>query len=223
LQEKSIEIVVDGDNFKLTKCTIDKVGRKRWNCAMKWNQEGDFLSVGAYVLMKRFLVLQKFQGVLQSHGCDINGNFFLHQQAFHPSDIMMLRDKQRRIQRIDELLIYSDGKQHSSTSFYLASSGQLLHQTWCDEPFTLHFNPVAELPLQTFTKTLSSSWQSDIKLLSSYLDSKETENAHAEAEMRDVIRRLAKQKPTVMDFTLDFIQQLERNGNDRAPSAESPN
>lgn len=189
---------------------------------MQWNQPGDFLSFGGNILLTRRLVLDKFEGFIQSWSCNHAGEFFLSQHLFLQPEIMTVLDKVVHVQRVNRLTI-SDETVSRLSSFFLADAGYVLKQICSQNSFIFHLNPFSDLPPKKCIKDLEVNWQNDLQLMSAYLDFKEKRKDELQQQLQqprvknilhDYILCLVKSKPkSVMNFTLDFVRQLERDGN----------
>lgn len=189
---------------------------------MKWNQPGDFLSYGANVLLTRRLVIDKFIGCIQSWTCNINGEFQLSQHWFIKPESMQVFNQAADVQRVNRLIISGEIVTKLS-SFFLTGTGCILKEISSQNCCTIHLNPFSDLPPKTCIKDLHINWVNDIQLMSMFLEFKEKRKSELQQQLSqprvrdilaDFILCLIKNKPqSVMNFTLDFVKKLERDGN----------
>lgn len=201
-------------------------GTKKWKSDVKWIHSGDFLSSGANILLSRHLVLDKFEGCVQTWSYDFEGDFCLSQHWFNKIEETKVLNKSVEVQRVDRLMVSKDGKQLKTSSFFLSATGHLLKEICPEFTSTIHLNTFSDLPPKTCVKDRHLNWESDIQLMSTYLDYKwkreeelktKLEQPRFKNVLRDYILCLVKNKPqSVMNFTLDFVRKLERNGNARS-------
>lgn len=219
----SLHVIVEGDgNFRLVKSETKDGQTEQWKSEVKWNQPGDFLSYGANVLLTRRLVLDKFVGRIQSWTYNLDGEFLLCQHWFREPEQMMVLDKTVPVRRVNRSII-SDEIVRRLSSFFLDDTGCLLKEICSQTRSTIHLNPFSDLPPKTCIKDLHLNWQNDIQLMSMFLDFKEKRKDELNLQLnqprvknilRDYILCLVKSKPqSVMNFTLDFVRKLERDGN----------
>lgn len=195
----------------------------QWKGRVEWTQPGDYLSGGANVLLTRRLVQNRFSGCIQSWNCDINGVFSLSQHWFQEPETTLVIDKYLEVQRVNRLLISHDGNVSRHSSYCLSGNGCLLKEVYSKTPFRIHINPYSDVPPINRIKDLHLNWESDLQLLSMYLEFKEKrkdelkkhlEQPRMQNILRDYILCLVKSKPkSVMNFTVDFVRKLERDGN----------
>lgn len=188
-----------------------------------WTKEGDFLARGAYTLMLRKLVLEKFYGCIQSYCCDFDGEFALSQHIFHKPEQSLIFEKSLKIQRVDQLLIFDCGKISKISCFFSCTTGHLLKQMWNNNSYQIHINPISDLPPNNFPKNLHEHWQEDLEMMSKYLEFKakkkeelkqKFESPCLKLALRDYINCLVKCKPkSVMNFTMEFMRKLEKSSN----------
>lgn len=166
--------------------------------------------------------MDKFVGCIHSWTNNIDGEFFLSQHWFIEPENMIVLDQPVDVRRVNRLLI-SDEIVSRLSSFFLAGTGGLLKEICTQNPYTVHLNPFSDLPPKNCIKDLSVNWPNDIQLMSLFLDFKEKRKDELQRQLhqprvenilRDYILCLVKSKPkSVMNFTLDFVRKLERDGN----------
>jgi len=190
---------------------------------IEWDQPGDFLSSGANLLLIRRLVQDKFVGCIQSWQCNINGEFSLSQHWFHKPDTMVVIDSSHEVQVVDRLLISENEEVSRISSFFFSDNGRLLKEMYTKTPRQIHLSPFSEIPPRNCVKDLHLNWESDLQLMSMFLEFKEKRKEELKQQLKhprmkkiltDYILCLVKSKPkSVMDFTVDFVRKLERDGN----------
>lgn len=190
---------------------------------VEWEKSGDFLPRGANLLMVRKLALEKFTGRVQSYCCDIDGNFAVLQHIFNQPENSKVFDKCMMVQRVDQLLIFDNGKIKKKSGFYSSETGRMLKQILPEENLQIHINPLSNIPPRDFVKNLHENWQNDLELMTMYLEfkakrkeelKKKFESPCVKLALRDYINSLIKSKPSnIMNFTLEFMRKLEQGGN----------
>lgn len=168
-------------------------------------------------------MLDKYDGCVQSWHCDIEGKFSLSQHWFQAPETIMVIDCPLEVQRINKLLISDNGHISRHSSFFLTSTSCLLKEVYSENSHKIHVNPFSELTTKNCIKDLHLNWESDIQLMSMYMEFKEKrkeqlkqqlEHPRMKSILRDYILCLVKSKPkSVMNFTVDFVRKLERDGN----------
>ena len=195
----------------------------QWKGDVEWNQPGDYLSIGANILLTRRMILDRFEGCVQSWNCDVDGEFSLSQHWFLQPENMEVIDGPLEVQRVNRLLISHNENISRHSSFFLSSKGCLLKEVYSKTLFRVHLNPFSELPPKIYIKDLPLNWKSDIQLMSLYLEFKEKRKEEMKQQLEhppirnilcDYIFGLVKSKPkNVMDFTVNYVRKLERDGN----------
>lgn len=209
----------------MTKTITQDDNTDHWQGDLKLNGTGDFLSCGANVLLTRQLVLQKFTGSIQSWMCDFDGVLHLSQHQFHQPELLTVLDTSAQVQRVDRLLISSDGKVSKHSTFFLVDTANVLKEISSLCPCTFHINPFSNLPPRKIAN-FRENMQDSMELMTKYLDYKanrkdelklelqQQENSRSRRILRDFVECLVSGKPrSAMNLTLDFIRQLERDGN----------
>lgn len=223
-QEKSLLILAnDEGGFRLVKTETTDDKTEGWKSDVKWTEPGDFISSGASVLLTRRLVQDEFEGCVHSWTCDMNGDIVLSQQAFLKPELTSVLDQLTQIQRVNRLLISKSGEIKKCSSFFHSPTGFLIKEISSDNNKATHLNPFSELPPKTCIKDLHLNWESDLQLMSMYLDQKETRKNELKQQFdhprmkrifRDYILSLIKSQPkSVMSFTMDFMRKMEREAN----------
>ena len=223
-QEFTLHIISNGDDsYRMLKSVTKNDSTTQWKTEFKWSQPGDFLSLGANVLMTRRLIIDAFVGCIQSWTCDIDGEFYLSQHWFLDPETTAISCRQIEVQQVDRLLIMSNGEFIKHSSYFISGFGYLLKETCSKHPSILQINPFSELPPKKCNKDLHTKWESDLQLMSLYLEFKDKRKEELKSELalprihnvlHDYILCLVKNKPkSVMDFTVDFVRKLERDGN----------
>lgn len=195
---------------------------ENWKSDIEWTRPGQLLSYAANVLMTRRLVIDRFEGCIQSWSLNIDGEFFLSHQVFNAPESMMVFDQPAEVQQVNQILTSGSGEVTKKSTFLLVGTGHILKEICSDEPSIYHLNPFSKLPPTKCVKNLQDNWETDIQLMSMYLDFKVkrknelmtwAENPRTKHILRDYIVCLVKSKPTsVMNFTVDFMRKLERDG-----------
>lgn len=190
---------------------------------VKWTQDGDFLCCGANVLMTRRLVLDNFVGCIQTLACDIEGEFHLSQHWFLKTESTNLAGKEFDVKQVDRLLVTNTGSYIKLTSFFLTETGHMLKEFSSHDSRIIQINPFSEIPPRGFLKDLEQNWRSDLQLMSMYLEFKtkrqeelkqQLDTPRLQQVLQDYILCIVKNKPkNVMNFTVDFVRKLERDGN----------
>lgn len=190
---------------------------------MKWTQSGDFLSHGANTLLLRRLTIDKFEGSIESWTCNASGEFILSKHHFHRPEETEINGENNEVQQqVDRVLICGDGKSSQLSSFFIG--GNLIKEISTNHQNIVHLNPFSEIPPKKCVKNLQENWESDLQLMSMFLDFKEkrkvelSQFSQIPSEknlLRDYIVSIIKSKPkVVMDLTVEFIRKLERSVND---------
>lgn len=202
--------------------TTDAKAVEQLKGTVNWVKRGDFLPRGANTMMLRKLALEKFVGCVQSYCCDIDGEFAVSQHIFHEPESSKVFESCMMVQRIDQLLIFDNGKITKISSFYSSESGRMLKQIASEDNFQIHVNPLSNLP-RNFVKNLHENWQNDLELMSMYLEfkakrkeqlKKKFESPCVKVALGDYINSLIRCKPSnIMNFTLEFMRKLEQGGN----------
>jgi hypothetical protein len=190
---------------------------------IEWTLSGDFFPHGANPLLMRQLVIDNYVGCIQTWTCNINGEILLSQHLFQNPDLSLVFNDRVKVQQVDLLLISKSGKVSKTSSFFLSESGCLLNQFDFDTTNTIHLNPFSDLPPRKSIKDLHVNWKNDIQLMTMYLDYKAkrkdelkkfVESPRVSTMLRDYVVCLVKSKPqSVMNFTMDFVKNLERDAN----------
>lgn len=190
---------------------------------IEWTLPGSFLSPGANVLLTRQLVMKNYAGCIQTWTCTIHGEFLLSRQLFKSPEETHVRNNKVKVQQVDLLLISSSRKVSKTSSFFLSESGCLLKEFNSDTMSSTHFNPFSDLPKSRNIKDLHINWKDDLQLKAIYLDHKAkrkdeltkfVDTPRVRNVLRDYILCLMKSKPqSVMNFTLDFVEKVERDAN----------
>lgn len=206
----------------MNKTETDNNETKRLSSDVKWTLEGDFLCDGANVVMVRHLVLENFTGCVRTFTLDIDGEFCLSQQIFHPTEITWLLDEQIQVQRVDRLISTPCGQTIKQSSFFAVTSGCLLKEINSIDNLAIHLNPlITKLPQKSYDKNLHKTGKGDLQLLSKYFELKQNHRDDLKQQplpkksiVRDFVVCFVKNKPSsVLNFTLDDVKQLERDGN----------
>lgn len=190
---------------------------------INWTKKGNFLSKGANVMILRKLVDEKFVGCVHAYCCNIDGEFAVSQHIFNETENLKVFDKCMHVQRIDQILIFDNGRVEKYSYFYSSESGRMLKQMWTEDLFQIHINPLSDLPPKNFNKTLHENWQDDLELMTMYLEFKAKRREELKTKfnspcvksaLRDYVNSLIKCKPkSIMNFTMEFMRKLEQGGN----------
>lgn len=227
MKEKTLNINFDEENRTLRMVRTSTVGdeTEQRQADVRWTKPGDFIACGASALLIRHLAVEKFKGCIQSWTCTIDGDFCVAQQLFHQPEMtaMPTINKTAEVQRVDQLLTADGGKVVKTSSFLLAGAGNLLKEVSSPLPLVFHLSPMSGLSPPRFLKNLRENFLNDVRMMSIYLDYKlqrmdELKQQLGRPPIRHVLRDylilLMKTKPTsVMNFTVDFVRKLERDGN----------
>lgn len=216
-----MHIIADADgNFRMLKSVTKNGNTESWKSDVKWREPGELLSYAANVLMTRQLVIDKFEGCVQSWRCDIDGEISLANHWFYAPKSLAVIDKPATVQQVDLILISAGGTSVKMTNFFLTETGNILKETSSEDSLVHHLNPFSSLPPKKCVKNLEDDWESDIQLMSKYLDFKaqrkdelvqQLENPRIKNLLRGYIVCLMKSKPqSVLNFTVDFMRKLER-------------
>lgn len=204
---------------------------EKWKRDIPWTEPGDFLCCGANILMTRHLVLEKFTGCIEAWTNDSEGEVILSQHRFMQPEVVKVNCKEVRMQQVDRLLIQKNGDFDKHSSFFHSCSSNLLREFCCANSLFIQLNPFSDLPPIPCLKHSHLDWRSDLQLMSKFLECKarrkEELKEHFEGPrlhniLRDYVLCLVKNKPkSVMNFTLDFMRKLARDGNGRAEVLET--
>lgn len=216
-------IAENNGGFRMIKTETKDGKTEQSKCNIEWTLPGDYLSSGANVLLTRRLVINKFEGCIHSWNCDLDGEFSLSQQWFQKPETVVVTENPHEVQRINRLLISANGHVSKHSSYYHSGTGCLLKEIYANTSMQIHLNPFSEIPPMNCIKDLHLNWESDLQLMSMYLEFKEKRKEELKQQLEhprmksilcDYIMCLVKNKPkSVMNFTLDFVRKLERDGN----------
>jgi hypothetical protein len=197
---------------------------EHWRGNVEWSHQGDFVSRGASILLHRKLILEKFAGCIQSYCCDINGEFALCQHIFHEPEHCVadkLLEKHDKVQRVDQILIFDNGKVHKIATFFSSATGRMLKQMCSFHAHQLHINPITDS--KKANKKITDNWQEDLQLMTKYFEFKAKRKEElrerfdspcVKSALRNYIECLIKCKPkNVMNYTFEFIQKLEKDAS----------